>query len=192
MKNKTIKLTTLLITATLLQSCASQIAKEVAIDVGSDMAADEIRTWFSKSDFGPIDDSLKGKKSIYVSAEIKHGNPQIVGVIGESKSAQICKLFKEKTQSLKTQYKCYIVPSSGSAKRIKTTEYAIPKADGVYLNLGPQEYQGVLTGSVYSITYKNMSNDKVREFTSPSLYKRSQSVKYAAEYLTRLAQKANE
>ncbi len=185
-------LTAIALGVTLLQGCAGVTTQLVAQTIAIDMVANEIRTNFSAKDFGPIDNSLNAKKSIYVSAEFHHDKRRIANAMGELQAARICKTFTENTHALKTQYKCYIVANSDSEKRIKTMAYGTPKSDGVYLHLGSKEYQGVFTGSTYSLTYKDMSNNKVHQFTSVNLFKRDQSIEYAAEYLARLAQKANE
>lgn len=193
-KNKNTKamLLATALSAVLSQGCVSNIAQEAVIAVTSDTIADGIRTNFSEADFGSIDNSLKGKKSIYVGAKVEHKNPSFASSFGEMRSAQICESFRENTKNLKTQYECYIVASSNSDKKLKKGKYATPREDGVYLRVGLPNYQGVLSGSTYPLTYKDMATSKTHEFNSPNLYKQSQSIVYAAEFLSRLAKKADE
>ncbi len=195
MKNINTKITfsAIILSATLLQGCMSSIVQEASIWAISSVAADKIRTNFSENDFGPIDDSLKGKKSIYVEYKVQHDQPKYAKAIGAFQSAQICKEFKENTQFLRTQYECYIVANNDSTESIKKDiEYRVPKDDGVYLQVGLRDYQGVLSGITYPLIYKYMATRKTYEISSSNLYKQSQSIVYAAEYLSRLAQKANE
>ncbi|MBW5291194.1 MAG: hypothetical protein Rsou_0343 [Candidatus Ruthia sp. Asou_11_S2] len=199
MKNTTkINLTALTLSAVLIQGCAGEIARvtteEVVRAVAVDVIADKIRTNFSEDDFGLIDDSLIGKKSIYVSVKLheKRRGHKFYHMISESNSHSVCTEFTENNRSLKTQYNCYVVAESGSKKQRENIRYGVPKVDGVLLEVGGAEYVGLFVGNEYSLTYTNLSTNKVTKFTSPGLFKQSQVLEYSAEYLARLAQKANE
>lgn len=195
MKNIRTKTTLLaiILSTILLQGCADFMVKELTIAAISDGVANKIRTHFSANNFGPIDNSLKGKKSIYVEYQVAHNQAKYAKAIGAFQSAKICQAFKANTQSLKTQYECYIVANNNNTESIKKDiEYHTPKEDGVYIQVGLKDYQGVFSGNTYPLVYQDMATNKTYKFNSPNLYKQSQSIVYAAEYLSRLAQKANE
>ncbi|SMN15741.1 hypothetical protein CRYPA_1747 [uncultured Candidatus Thioglobus sp.] len=203
MKNKITKITlsAIALSALLLQGCAGEILRVTGEDIArtiiSDVGADKIRTWFSDDDFGLIDDGLVGKKSIYVSFNMDHDNQGLANIMGEARSKQICDSFKEDTQTLKIQYDCYVVANKDSDKQGTKINYANPKADGILLKVEPYTSgglanEGLFTGSTYQITYTDLLTNKVDVSTSPEFFKISQVVKYSTEYLTRLAQQANE
>ncbi len=194
MKNTT-KLATLALTMTLLQGCVGEIVqittRELATAIFTDVAADKIRTSFSEDDFGIIDQSLKGKNAIYVSSAIEHDNFETANGLSESWSKRICDEFEDATKSLKKQYRCYIVASEDSTKKL-TINYGSPSQDGVLLEVGDVVFLGIFSGSQYALTYTDLSSNKIIKFNSPGLFKQKQFIKYSAEYLSRLAQKANE
>lgn len=201
-KTKTaLKLSTLVLSAALLQGCAGEVLRVTSQDIVRgviiDVGADKIRTSFSDDDFGLIDDALVGKKSIYVSFNIDHDNQEMSNIMSEARSKQICDNFKEETQALKTQYNCYVVAKKNSNKQGTKINYADPKVDGILLKVEPYTEggplnEGLFTGSTYQLTYTDLLTNKVDVFTSPEFFKLSQVIKYSVEYLARLAQQANE
>ncbi len=177
MKNINKKITlAILLSATLLQGCATAIVTGIV----SSVTADAIKTSFSKDDFGLIDDGLKNKTAIYVGFDT---------FLGEVNAKGTCDYFKKSYSG--NNYDCRLVALTKEAHLATKLTYSKPDVDGVYLKITKLDF-ATFTGTTYQVAYKDMLTGKINKFKTPGFFKRSQIIKYITEYLVRLAEKADD